>query len=73
MQFYACFPVGQLTRINLIFQGPSLSGDEFLTDDVTGLTSSIRKVQEIQHDIDQLRAFISDQYAEDVGNNCIAQ
>lgn len=55
--------------------GPSLGGDEYeeLRDDLSGLKSKIRKIQEIQHQVDTLRTFVSDQYAEDVGNNCITQ
>lgn len=58
-----------------VTSGPSLAGDEFeeLRDDLSGLKSKIRKIQEIQHEIDALRTFVSDQYAEDVGNNCITQ
>ncbi|XP_022781815.1 centrosomal protein of 85 kDa-like [Stylophora pistillata] len=40
------------------------------SDDVDTVKSKIDKVQQLRSDVEGLRKFISDQYAEDIGNNC---
>lgn len=43
------------------------------SDDVDTVKSKIDKVQQLRSDVEGLRKFISDQYAEDIGNNCRMQ
>ena len=59
------------------FSGHSLHGEENIEeepqDELDAVRSKTIKLQELQSEIDQLRTVISDQYAEEVGNNCITQ
>ena len=41
--------------------------------DVDAIKSKINGVQQLRLDVENLRKFISDQYAEDIGNNCRMQ
>ena len=34
---------------------------------------NLLKIRELRSEIDKLRTFVSDKYAEDVGNNCLTQ
>lgn len=43
------------------------------SDDVDAVKSKINQVQRLRSDVEDLRKFISDQYAEDIGNNCRMQ
>lgn len=43
------------------------------SDDVDAIKSKINGVQQLRLDVENLRKFISDQYAEDIGNNCRMQ
>lgn len=43
------------------------------SDDVDAIRSKINGVQQLRLDVENLRKFISDQYAEDIGNNCRMQ
>ncbi|KAJ7385731.1 regulation of mitotic centrosome separation [Desmophyllum pertusum] len=44
-----------------------------VSDDVDAVKSKINGVQQLRLDVEDLRKFISDQYAEDIGNNCRMQ
>lgn len=44
-----------------------------VSDDVDAIKSKINGVQQLRLDVENLRKFISDQYAEDIGNNCRMQ
>ena len=59
------------------FSGASNDDDENETndssDDVDAIKSKINKVKQLRLDVENLRKFISDQYAEDIGNNCRMQ
>ena len=35
--------------------------------------AKLKSIRELRSEIDKLRAFVSDQYAEDVGRNCVTQ
>lgn len=60
-----------------LFSGHSAQGEESIDEEPQDEVEAVRlktvKVQELRSEIDQLRSFISDQYAEEVGNNCITQ
>ncbi|XP_058952462.2 centrosomal protein of 85 kDa-like [Pocillopora verrucosa] len=43
------------------------------SDDVDAVKSKVNQVQRLRSDVEDLRRFISDQYAEDIGNNCRMQ
>lgn len=43
------------------------------SDDVDAINSKTNKVKQLRLDVENLRKFISDQYAEDIGNNCRMQ
>ena len=43
------------------------------SDDVDAIKSKTNKVKQLRLDVENLRKFISDQYAEDIGNNCRMQ
>jgi len=43
------------------------------SDDVDAIKSKINAVQQLRFDVEDLRKFICDQYAEDIGNNCRMQ
>ncbi|XP_078375266.1 centrosomal protein of 85 kDa-like [Oculina patagonica] len=43
------------------------------SNDVDAIKSKINGVQQLRLDVEDLRKFISDQYAEDIGNNCRMQ
>lgn len=43
------------------------------SDDVDVIKSKINGVQQLRLDVEDLRKFICDQYAEDIGNNCRMQ
>ena len=43
------------------------------SDDVDVIKSKTNKVKQLRLDVENLRKFISDQYAEDIGNNCRMQ
>ena len=44
-----------------------------VSDDVDAIKSKINGVQQLRLDVENLRKCISDQYAEDIGNNCRMQ
>ena len=43
------------------------------SDDVDAIKCKTNKVKQLRLDVENLRKFISDQYAEDIGNNCRMQ
>ncbi|XP_048577852.1 centrosomal protein of 85 kDa isoform X2 [Nematostella vectensis] len=68
---------GEDPNISLLFgsKGNTTVTEEFgeFTDDVDSVNKRILKLNELQTEIEALRTFISDQYAEDIGNNCTTQ
>lgn len=54
-----------------IDEGESETNDS--SDDVDAIKSKTNKVKQLRLDVENLRKFISDQYAEDIGNNCRMQ
>ena len=54
-----------------IDEGESETNDS--SGDVDAIKSKTNKVKQLRLDVENLRKFISDQYAEDIGNNCRMQ
>ena len=63
--FFYCFPATSMDEDN--------SESKDTSDDVDAVKSKINQVQRLRSDVEDLRKFISDQYAEDIGNNCRMQ
>ena len=66
-----------LSLFSISFSGHSTQAEESIDEEPQDEVEAVRlktiKVRELRSEIDQLRNFISDQYAEEVGSNCITQ
>ena len=56
--------------------GSPLDDSTELPHDPFGIDSAkvkLAKIRQLRSEVDKLRTFVSDKYAEEVGNNCVTQ